>query len=85
MSVCAVLHLSSELLSCCRPVYGLIFLFKWQQEEKKDDGHVAPEDAPEIFFAKQVLSAHTQVMARVDHWFGRSSPMPARLRRFSMS
>jgi ubiquitin carboxyl-terminal hydrolase L5 len=36
------------------PVYGLIFLFKWQKEE--DPRPVLSNGAPGVFFAKQVIS-----------------------------
>ncbi|CAI2324191.1 unnamed protein product [Caenorhabditis sp. 36 PRJEB53466] len=35
-----------------KPVYGLIFLFKWRQGEEASG---APVDAPNIFFAQQVI------------------------------
>ena len=48
--------LQSETPRHCRPVYGLIFLFKWRQEA---DARVSvPEShySGKVFFAQQVIS-----------------------------
>lgn len=37
-----------------RPVHGLIFLFKWQQEEQPSGSVVQDNRLDKIFFAKQV-------------------------------
>lgn len=38
----------------CRPVYGLIFLFKWQKEKPDDKRVVLEGGVPGVFFAQQV-------------------------------
>lgn len=39
---------------CCRPVHGLIFLFKWQPGEEPAGSIVQDSRLDQIFFAKQV-------------------------------
>lgn len=39
---------------CCRPVHGLIFLFKWQPGEEPAGSIVQDSRLDHIFFAKQV-------------------------------
>jgi ubiquitin carboxyl-terminal hydrolase L5 len=45
--------LQRSSLSACRPVYGVIFLFKWQAGL---DTPKAVTDEADIYFAKQVMS-----------------------------
>ncbi|KAK9668409.1 hypothetical protein RND81_13G058500 [Saponaria officinalis] len=47
--------LDLETLESLRPVYGLIFLFKWRPGDK-DDGNVVKEPNPNLFFASQVIN-----------------------------
>ncbi len=42
------------VLCCVRPIYGLIFLFKWQKDEK--DTRQVDSKADTVFFAKQVIN-----------------------------
>lgn len=44
--------LDEALLKSMAPVYGLVFLFKWQKEE---DSRVPETDYPGVFFASQVV------------------------------
>ena len=45
---------SLSTLGAVDSVYGLIFLFKWNQESKKRKA--ADEDNPDVFFASQVVN-----------------------------
>lgn len=44
--------LDDESLEALKPVYGLIFLFKWEKESNPDGPIV---EAPNVFFANQVI------------------------------
>lgn len=47
--------LEPEVFENIRPVYGLIFLFKWKDEEQAAKAPtVDPYDYPNVFFANQV-------------------------------
>jgi hypothetical protein len=41
-------------LSSCRPIHGLIFLFKWVQDDEPIGSVVQDTRLDKIFFAKQV-------------------------------
>ena len=42
------------ILFCCRPVHGLIFLFKWVPDKEPEGSIVKDSRLEKIFFAKQV-------------------------------
>jgi ubiquitin carboxyl-terminal hydrolase L5 len=44
--------LDHDSMSRLKPIFGLIFLFKWRRE---NDPRPAVEDADNIFFAKQMI------------------------------
>lgn len=40
---------------CCRPIHGLIFLFKWAKEDTPSGSIVQDSRLDKIFFARQVI------------------------------
>jgi len=50
-----IYDLEAKNLNAIKPCYGLIFLFKWQ-EEKGGDNRQGIDGLPDVFFAKQVIS-----------------------------
>mmetsp|Transcript_44512 Transcript_44512/g.72462 ORF Transcript_44512/g.72462 Transcript_44512/m.72462 type:complete len:382 (+) Transcript_44512:81-1226(+) len=46
--------MDAQLFEELRPIYGLIFLFKWRPD--KDDRPVVREQRPDLFFASQVIN-----------------------------
>lgn len=54
VQVSEIYELNSETMDRLKPVYGLIFLFKWVKDDK--DNRATLENVPEVFFAKQVIS-----------------------------
>lgn len=47
--------LSTEGLSALAPVYGLVFLFKWQQGAGSDPSTCIQHEVPGLYFARQVI------------------------------
>lgn len=47
--------LETETIAALKPVYGLIFLFKWQKDDS-DKRAVLADGESNVFFAKQVIS-----------------------------
>jgi len=47
--------LDDEVFTDIRPVYGLIFLFKWRPGEETD-GELVIDQASDVYFAQQVIS-----------------------------
>ena len=45
--------MDKDSMDALKPVYGLIFLFKWQKEATGDTSR-KPGENPGVFFAKQV-------------------------------
>ncbi|XP_050722838.1 ubiquitin carboxyl-terminal hydrolase isozyme L5-like [Eriocheir sinensis] len=48
--------LDEDSFSTLKPVHGLIFLFKWQQEEQPSGSVVQDNRLDKIFFAKQMIN-----------------------------
>jgi len=54
VQVAELYELSAETMDALKPVYGLIFLFKWVKDDK--DNRATLDNLPNVFFAKQVIS-----------------------------
>ena len=84
-----IYSLDADQFRDLKPVYGLIFLFKWVKDENPQGSLVKDSRIQEIFFAKQVilyfaLGDFTFIFFKiqiVDFTF-RLSPMPVPLRLF---
>ena len=51
---CSIICLCVNYVCCCRPVHGLIFLFKWKDDDDMEGSVVQDSRLDTIFFAKQV-------------------------------
>lgn len=75
VQVSEVLDLEDESMQRLQPLYGLVFLFKWDAElEQKDDRSVtSDEDLPEnLFFAQQVINNACATQALLNILLNRS-------------
>lgn len=48
---------------CYRPVHGLIFLFKWVEDEEPDGPIVQDDRLKKIYFAKQVTNISMYILS----------------------
>mmetsp|Transcript_24375 Transcript_24375/g.83336 ORF Transcript_24375/g.83336 Transcript_24375/m.83336 type:complete len:128 (+) Transcript_24375:105-488(+) len=81
-----VYSLDDNCLREHEPVYGVIFLFKWQREALREV-EMCAEIPPKMFFATQArLSSPVSQRSNIDFAspkFARLCKMPVQLRRFS--
>ena len=74
-----IYSLEKETFECLKPVHGLIFLFKWVQDQSsKPQGNVVKDSrADEIFFPKQVWIQNIERPSQVDYKYGSDLPQSA--------
>ena len=56
MKISACPNMLRQFTLFCRPIYGLIFLFKWQKEQDTRPVMSDDEHAGRLFFARQVVT-----------------------------
>ena len=78
-----IYSLDAEQFRDLKPVYGLIFLFKWVKDENPQGSLVKDSRIQEMFFAKQVLVLFFTLLYFYLQFFTfRLSPTPVPLRPF---
>jgi len=69
VQVSEIYELNSDTMDAYKPVYGLIFLFKWVKDDK--DNRATLDNVPEVFFAKQMISNACATQAILNVLFNR--------------